>query len=189
MEPLRILLFAGLVLHKLVWEIYKRRAPQTAAHLAARSLKTWIVKGAKTIVLVFLLVQTLFWNVFPITDAPAFLQIVGAVIFFAGLALAVAGRMQLGDNWANIEDAQILNKQTLVHQGVYGYIRHPIYVGDSLLLIGLELALNSWLVVLMIAPVVVFLRRAAAEEKLLARSFTDYTTYRQQTKRFIPFLY
>lgn len=188
MEPLRIILFAGLVLHKLVWEIYKRRNPQTESRPALRSPKSQLVKGAKLVVLLFLIVQTLFLNVLPIENAPAWLPGLGLAIYCAGLALAIAGRVQLGDNWANIEDAQVMQKQMLVHQGVYRYIRHPIYTGDMLLLIGLQLALNSWLVLAMFLPVLVFARQAVAEEKLLAQSFADYPAYTRQTKRFIPFL-
>src|SRR5581483_11446024 len=188
MDPLRIVLFVGLALHKLVWEVYKLRAPQTPTRPPARSLKTWAVKSAKAIVLVGLLAQTLFLDVLPITGALGWLPTVGLVIYLAGLMLAITGRIQLGKNWANIEDATVLNQQVLVHEGVYRYIRHPIYAGDMLLLIGLELALNSWLVILTIVPMVIFVRQALAEETLLAQSFADYAAYRQHTKRFIPFL-
>ena len=188
MEPLRLFLFAGLVLHKLVWEVYKQRGAQAPARKTPRSFKTWLVKGAKFAVLLFLILQTLFLNVLPIANAPVWLTGLGVALYAAGLALAIAGRVQLGKNWANIEDAQVASKQVLVHKGIYRYIRHPIYAGDMLLLIGLELALNSWLVVLMIVPIIIFVRQADAEEKLLAQSFADYPAYQQQTKRFIPFL-
>jgi protein-S-isoprenylcysteine O-methyltransferase Ste14 len=188
MDPLRLVLFAGLVLHKLVWEIYKLRALPTQTPPSARSLKTWAVKSAKAIVLVGLLAQTLFLDVLPIMGAPVWLPTAGLLIYLAGLLLAIAGRIQLGKNWANIEDAAVLKQQVLVNEGIYRYIRHPIYAGDMLLLVGLELALNSWLVLLTSVPIVIFVRQALAEEKLLAQSFAGYAAYRQRTKRFIPFL-
>jgi protein-S-isoprenylcysteine O-methyltransferase Ste14 len=76
----------------------------------------------------------------------------------------------------------------VVSKGLYRFIRHPIYVGDLLLLIGLELSLNSWLVlgVILLLPVVI--RQAVSEEKMLMRSLPGYETYCARTKRFIPFL-
>jgi protein-S-isoprenylcysteine O-methyltransferase Ste14 len=94
----------------------------------------------------------------------------------------------LGKNWVDLEDYQVLPEQLLVTEGIYRYVRHPIYTGDVLLLVGLELALNSWLVVAVLIPLAVFVRQALAEEALLSRVFPEYAAYCQRTKRFIPFL-
>jgi protein-S-isoprenylcysteine O-methyltransferase Ste14 len=104
------------------------------------------------------------------------------------LLTAIAARFQLGENWANIETGQILERQQVVAKGVYGFIRHPIYTGDLLLLLGLELTLNSWLVagVLLLAPIV--LRQAVKEERMLVRNLPGYDVYCARTKRFIPFV-
>jgi protein-S-isoprenylcysteine O-methyltransferase Ste14 len=105
------------------------------------------------------------------------------------LATAIAARFQLGENWANIETGQVLDSQSVVANGVYAYVRHPIYIGDLLLLLGLELALNSWLVlgVLVLAPVVMM--KAINEERMLADELPGYEAYRQRSKRFIPFVF
>ena len=66
----------------------------------------------------------------------------GLILYTAGLAIAIIGRIELGKNWANIEDYQVLHEQKLVDKGMYRLIRHPIYSGDILLIFGLELALN-----------------------------------------------
>jgi len=67
-------------------------------------------------------------------------------------------------------------------------IRHPIYVGDLLLLIGLELALNSWLVLPAIILVPIVLAKAVQEERLLTQTLPGYEEYCRRTKRFVPFL-
>ncbi len=186
---LRVILFLGLVVHKLVWEILKKRdgAPPPA-NQAPTSLLKWLVKQGKVLFLIFILLQTLFLNLFPILDAPFYLPVIGFVLFFAGLATAIIGRLQLGNNWANLEDYASLQKSKLVNTGIYRFIRHPIYAGDILMLVGLELALNSWLVLLMIVPMLVVIRQTTAEEELLAQSFPNYVDYRMRTKRFIPFV-
>ena len=79
-------------------------------------------------------------------------------------------------------------KQSVTTNGIYRYIRHPIYTGDILLLIGLQLALNSWLVlgVLVIIPIVV--KQVLLEEAILSKAFPHYRDYLLNTRRFIPFV-
>ena len=189
MTALRVGLLFGLVLHKLVWELLKRRDPGLSGPSgpAAPPAKR-LLKGIKALLLVCLAIQTLFLDLFPIAERPAALRVVGTSLYVVGLSIAVAGRVQLGPNWVDLEDARIRPGQSLVAHGLYRYVRHPIYAGDLLLLIGLELALNSWLVLGALIPLVVVLRQAAEEETLLARAFPDYGAYRAGTKRFIPFV-
>jgi len=188
MEYLRLILFLGLVLHKLLWEVLKRRDRRLRpSRKAIRS--SWPVKIVKGAILVFLGLQTLFLDIFPISDQPGHLRLIGTSLYFAGLATAVSGRLQLGKNWADLEDYQILPEQSVVTTGIYGYIRHPIYAGDILLLAGLELALNSWLVLGVCIPLAVATRQALKEEALLARVFPNYDAYCARTKRFIPFIF
>lgn len=186
---LRLILLLGMVVHKLVWELMKRQSkePSPRRPISAAPGKT-VVKYLKAAILAFLIVQTLFLDVLPISHEPFVLQLVGSPIYGLGLAISVIARLQLGRNWANIEDFQVMPEQSLVQKGIYGYIRHPIYTGDILLLIGLELALNSWLVLGTAIPIVIVIKQALAEESLLSRSFSGYADYRRQTKRFIPFV-
>lgn len=183
-DPLRWYLLAGLIVHKALWEWMKRgtaRAPRPGLVLGA-------VKAVKVAVLAGIAVQTLLPDLLPIADDPTLLRAIGGVIYTIGLATALAGRLQLGSNWSDIEAAKVLGEHAVVSHGVYRYVRHPIYAGDVTLLIGLELALNSWLVlgVLALAPVV--LRQAVQEERALAKSLPGYAEYCARTKRFIPFV-
>ena len=186
-DALRLAMLLGLVAHKGLWEVLKRRdgAPRTAPALAP-SIR--LVKLAKMAMLAFLVVQTLCLEVLPIAREPGALRLVGAGIFVVGLATAMSARVQLGRNWVDLEDARVLPEQSVVEHGIYRYIRHPIYTGDLLLLVGLELGVNSWLVlgVALLAAVVV--RRALAEEALLAQRLAGYRAYCARTKRFIPFV-
>ncbi len=125
---------------------------------------------------------------FPIVEDGRLLQFAGAAIFFLGLSLAIMARIQMGKNWIDLEDFQVLPDQSLVTTGIYSHIRHPIYAGDLLLVLGLQLALNSWLVLLFLALVPVVVRQALAEEELLVKAFPDYGAYIVRTRRFIPFV-
>ncbi len=186
---LRAILFFGLVIHKLVWELLKRRDGGHGKQ--KQTIVSQIVvftKFFKILVLVFLLFQTLFLDVFPISDQSLFIRIVGIAIYSTGLTIAILSRIQLGKNWANLEDYQVLPGQAVVSKGIYRDVRHPIYTGDILLLIGLELALNSWLVVAVIFLLPVIIRQTLAEEVLLSQKLSGYSRYRKRTKMFIPFI-
>jgi protein-S-isoprenylcysteine O-methyltransferase Ste14 len=188
MDPLRIFLFGGLVVHKLLWEVLKSRERSVVRSAVPASIEKKLIKLVKAFALLFFACQTLFLDLLPIAEEPFALRLSGAAIFSFGLATALMGRLQLGRNWSDLEESRILPKQSLTTGGIYRYIRHPIYSGDILLLIGLELALNSWLVIAIAIPLLIVVKQALAEEAMLARAYPDYNSYRMRTKRFIPFI-
>ena len=77
----------------------------------------------------------------------------------------------------------------LVTTGPYRLVRHPIYLGLSMLAMGEALAFASWPAFLVVLAGIVptFVWRASAEEKLLTATFGErYARYRKQTKMIIP---
>ena len=147
-----------------------------------------MIKLGKVAALLGLAAQTLWLEIWPISDHSLSLRAVGAAIYTLGLVMAILGRVQLGENWSDIETARVLSQQSVVSRGIYRYIRHPIYVGDLLLVTGLELSLNSWLVlgVILLMPVVIW--KALREEEMLKATLPGYAEYCRQTRRFIPFI-
>jgi protein-S-isoprenylcysteine O-methyltransferase Ste14 len=187
MLVLQTYLFFGLVLHKVVWEVLRKKGKEKPVEI--KSLSLTAVKAVKVVILLGILLQIWLPNVLPISAEPFLLQVSGVAIYTIGLLTAIAARFQLGDNWANIETGQVLSRQEVVAKGVYAYVRHPIYIGDLLLLLGLELALNSWLVlgVLILAPIVMLM--AIKEERMLTDALPGYGAYCERSKRFIPFVF
>lgn len=186
---LRIYLFAGMLLHKVVWEYLKQKSPTPAPKRPEKFGFKSVIKVGKVAFLIFLFFQVIFpAPILPLAKQPGLLRIVGVVIYSLGLLVAISGRIQLGKNWANLEDYQIMQEQKLVEQGIYRWIRHPIYSGDLLLVLGVELALNSWLVLLIIPLGAVVYRQAKEEEKILSQAFSDYPAYQERTRMFIPFV-
>ena len=187
---LRLYLLAGLLAHKAVWEVLKRRKAPSAEKPAPQdqTLMVKLVKMVKVAILLGIVAQTMLPEILPISPEPFLLRVVGVALYTTGLLIAVVARFQLDSNWSDIETAKVLSHQAVVSNGIYGYIRHPIYVGDLLLLLGLELSLNSWLVlgVALLTPVVLF--QATLEEKKLIRVLPGYELYCRNTKRFIPFV-
>jgi protein-S-isoprenylcysteine O-methyltransferase Ste14 len=184
---LKLYLLLGLILHKVIWEVLRKNAGEKPKE--NKSLNLLAIKAVKIGILLGIIIQTLLpFDLFPVNENASALRLAGTIIYSIGLLTAIAARFQLGDNWANIETGQILQNQQVVAKGIYGFIRHPIYTGDLLLLLGLELALNSWLVVgvLVLAPLVML--KAIKEEKMLVAELSGYDAYCSRTKRFIPFV-
>lgn len=184
---LKLYLLAGLLIHKGIWEALRNRTNEGPRK--KQSLSLFAVKAVKVGILLGIIAQTLLpFDLLPVAENSFSLRFAGTIIYSIGLLTAIAARFQLGANWADIETGKVLESQTVVARGIYGFIRHPIYTGDLLLLLGLELALNSWLVlgVLILAPVVMI--KAIKEEEMLVHELPGYDAYRARTKRFIPFV-
>lgn len=186
---LRVYLFAGLAAHKILWEVLKRRQGQSSPQAPARNAPfLQIVKAGKIAVTLGLFVQLFLPEILPITNNALVPRVVGVILFTLGLFIASMARLELGNNWSDIETGLVRQNHMLVNQGVYRYIRHPIYTGDLILLLGFELCLNSWLVVAVVIIAIPTIFKAVREEKVLAETVTGYEAYRAQTKRFIPFV-
>lgn len=78
--------------------------------------------------------------------------------------------------------------QKVISTGLYGFVRHPMYLGALFLIVGTPLALDSWWALLLI-PVFIFVLyfRIVNEEKVLLRDLPGYAEYRQKVRyRLIP---
>lgn len=119
--------------------------------------------------------------------AALLLALTGCLLGMAGAALLLRSRMELGPAWSFVPIAD--GSTSLVTAGPYRHVRHPIYLGLSMLTMGEALAFASWpaLLVVLAGIVPTFVWRAFAEEKLLTATFGErYALYRRQTKMIIP---
>jgi protein-S-isoprenylcysteine O-methyltransferase Ste14 len=113
---------------------------------------------------------------------------VGVAIFAIGLLLAVWARLCLGKNWGT----PMSEKQdpTLVTSGPYRVIRHPIYSGVLLAMLGSVLADGVYWLIILVAAGLYFGYSAYQEEKFMLRQFPqDYPGYQRRTKMLIPYLW
>ncbi len=116
------------------------------------------------------------------------LQGVGTALFFAGLGLAIWARVCLGRNWGPPMSEKL--DPELITSGPYRRIRHPIYSGLILAMVGTAVAV-SWYAVLAIALLgSYFVYSALTEDRIMARRFPEaFPAYRRSTKRLIPFVF
>jgi protein-S-isoprenylcysteine O-methyltransferase Ste14 len=115
------------------------------------------------------------------------LEGLGAILVGAGLGLAVWARIHLGRNWGMPMTQK--EEPELVTSGPYRLVRHPIYSGILLALVGTALATDLFLLVVVVAMGAYFIYSARVEERLMTDSFpSTYPPYRAQSKMLIPFL-
>lgn len=115
----------------------------------------------------------------------------------AGLALIVGGlwiRFRAMRTLASLftYSVEIQTQHQLVETGMYRYVRHPGYLGQLLVFLGIGLALANWISLLGLAlPVgLAFSRRIAVEEQALRQHFAGaYEAYASRSWRLIPWLY
>jgi protein-S-isoprenylcysteine O-methyltransferase Ste14 len=114
-----------------------------------------------------------------------------------GLALGIAGwwiiSLAFRENAfaAAIVKPQEERGQTVVQTGVYSVVRHPLYSGVVLIVIGIALWLESTAaVVLSILPIAVIALRIRVEEDFLRRRLRDYDAYAKRVqRRLIPLVW
>jgi len=116
------------------------------------------------------------------------LPLLGALAVAIGLAFAVWARRHLGRNWSGI--VTVKEGHVLIRSGPYRILRHPIYSGLLLALIGTAAAIDEIRGGLaVVCAVVGFVRKIRVEEQQMLETFVEYDAYRRETAALIPFLY
>jgi protein-S-isoprenylcysteine O-methyltransferase Ste14 len=112
----------------------------------------------------------------------------GTILVAAGLGFAIWARWHLGRNWSS--SVVVKQDHTLIRTGPYRLVRHPIYSGMGLALIGTALATGEARGFIGAALILAgFIVRLLAEEALMRNTFPEYADYCRRTARLIPGLY
>lgn len=115
------------------------------------------------------------------------LQALGLLLAIAALVIGARAGFELGDQFAAEPEAWA--EQELVTRGLYGLVRHPIYMGTIAMWIGVGLGMASWLLLAVglavIAPSLYPL--AAEEERFLVERFGQaYRAYQARVPMLLP---
>lgn len=116
------------------------------------------------------------------------------IVSSLGLVLFIAGwwiiSLALRENAfaAPVVRLQEERHQTVVDSGLYGVLRHPMYAGGVLLMVGMPLWLESYAAALLASvPIGTLVVRILIEEQFLKRELKGYEAYTQRVRyRLIP---
>ena len=130
MHVVALVILVGWVLFWMYW---------LAASSGVRAGRTrWgrcaVVRIAVVLIVLLLVRAKVFKGHQAVTSDP-WLEAIGCVIFVSGLALAVWARLYLGRNWGTPMSEKV--DPELVTSGPYRRIRHPIYSGIVLAMVGI----------------------------------------------------
>ncbi|MDL2405957.1 isoprenylcysteine carboxylmethyltransferase family protein [Rhizobium calliandrae] len=113
---------------------------------------------------------------------------IGAALTVIGLAFAVWARYHIGRNWSGV--ITVKQDHVLICTGPYAIVRHPIYSGLLLAIIGSALARGHIGALLAVGFMLyAILRRVRTEERWMGETFGQaYVDYKAQTPALVPFV-
>jgi protein-S-isoprenylcysteine O-methyltransferase Ste14 len=133
--------------------------------------------------------------IFPVLDhrfgwsaVPPYANIVGDILIVIGFYIVF---LVFKENTYASALVEVTTEQKVISTGPYALVRHPMYIGALILLVGTPLALGSWWGVLTIIPITaVIVWRLLDEERFLAKSLQGYVEYEHKVKyRLVPFFW
>ena len=183
-----VIFLVGFVVGSVIRKVYTFRCRGSKATKKRKSLVDIILISAAGVGLaapLFYLFTP--WLDFANYDLPGWLGWIGTVVFAMALFLLWRSHADLGRNWSAI--LQIRQEHTLVTNGVYRYMRHPMYAAHLLWAIAQGLLLENWLAgwAFLMTCVPFYLLRMPKEEKMMLEQFgQEYRQYISRTGRIIP---
>lgn len=119
---------------------------------------------------------------------PVAVTVVASVLFLVAYGLYAE---VMRENAYLSRTIKVEEGQKVVDTGLYGIVRHPMYMATILLFLMMPLVLGSWyaLIVFAFYPAIIIVR-LKDEEKLLTRELPGYAAYKQKVRyRILPFLW
>ena len=121
----------------------------------------------------------------------------GTIVSFLGLLMYPAGwfivmlALKVNPFAAPAVKLQSERRQTVIDTGPYSVVRHPMYAGAILMMLGLPLWLGSYAAALVaLLPSAIFAVRPVFEERFLERELNGYTDYEQRVRyRLVPLVW
>jgi protein-S-isoprenylcysteine O-methyltransferase Ste14 len=127
------------------------------------------------------------WLSLPLLPHRLLTYAAGLVLVMLGLAFTVWARLHLGRNWSGT--VTLKEGHELIRSGPYAYVRHPIYTGLLVALLGSAVACGELRAMIGLSVVAgAFIRKLRIEERLMREIFPgQYQRYCAEVPALIPF--
>jgi protein-S-isoprenylcysteine O-methyltransferase Ste14 len=123
----------------------------------------------------------------PLGLSPWF-RTVNLIISIIGLSVVVLAILQLNKNISPFPTPK--EAAVLIQNGLFKFIRHPIYSGIILMLGGYSFYKDSWYkTAITLLLLLLFHFKTQYEEQQLQNKFKNYNTYKSKTGKFFPKIY
>ena len=164
-----------------------RRRMQAGPAAETRPLQKLIISFAFVSLGATIVVSALDFR-FGWSSVPPAISVIGDMLVALGLGIAMLVVIQNSYASANIT---VEAGQELVSTGLYGLVRHPMYLGNVVLMAGIPLALGSyWGLLFLIPGLAVLAVRIVDEEKVLTQDLAGYPDYAQKVHyRLLPYVW
>lgn len=125
---------------------------------------------------------------FPWSDVPIHIVILGNSLVVLGFVIIF---FVFKENTFTASTIEVAEGQKVISTGLYAIVRHPMYSGGLIMLLGVPLALGSyWGLLAFVAIALVILWRLLDEEKFLKQNLPGYIEYCQKLRyRLVPFVW
>jgi protein-S-isoprenylcysteine O-methyltransferase Ste14 len=147
-----------------------------------------IIITATVLVVVAVIVVSALDHRFGWSTVPPILVWVGIVLVAGGL---LATQVVIAQNNYASANITVAADQPLVSTGLYGVVRHPMYFGTLIMMVGTPLALDSlWGLLAVALAVPVLAARIVDEENMLTEELAGYADYKTEVRsRLIPYVW
>ena len=161
-----------------------RRRMHAGPIAETRTAQKIAIVGIITMVIAVLVVSALDHR-FGWSQVPTPVVVVGGVLVAFGLGMAT---MAVNQNSHAAATIRVEADQPVISTGLYGIVRHPMYAGALIMIVGMPLALDSyWGLVTVLPAVAVLAFRIDYEEKMLRDELAGYDEYTGQVRyRLVP---
>jgi len=186
-----VVYLTGLVVGSVIRKVYtaKSRGIKTAKNYS--SVQDIILVSAAGVGMVLPLFYLFTpWLDFANYKLPVWCGCIGTVVFAGAIFMLWRSHADLGRNWS--ATLRITGRQSLITDGVYRRIRHPMYTAHLLWAIAQGLLLSNWLAgwVFLVLSIPLYVVRIPKEEQMMLQHFgEEYRAYKSRTGGLIPRIY
>jgi protein-S-isoprenylcysteine O-methyltransferase Ste14 len=169
-SKLAVLLIATVIVGLLILRIPPRSGARGFLPRAAAILGTYLSVGIAML---------------PPAHVPVAVLVLSTALIVGGTAFAIGALLHLGRSFSLVAEAR-----NLITSGPYAVVRHPLYLGEEIAIVGMALQFISPLTgLLLLLQIACQIYRMGREEEVLTEAFPDYQAYKARTFRVVPGIY
>ncbi len=180
----KAIFIAGMIMQIIIRYPYRNSMKRKQTDPQEQILLLLITIGGLILPLIYIFTD---WLAFADYPSSLWLIGIGTVVLAIGLWLFWRAHKDLGQNWSST--LEIHDTHTLITQGIYQRVRHPMYAAGWVMMIAQAFLLSNWIAGFggVVTFGIMYFMRVSKEEQMMLQQFGDqYQQYMARTGRIIP---